>query len=729
MKYMKKYKMHLLSALAFVALMVGAVFAMPAQTALAESTSNYAPKDLFAASVSSEILTPAPEGEETSYVQFSLADEGTVSYRHDLAYKWYAQKGNASYFSMKLTLPELNFSKLSLVFESEQENITKEGKTTNSLHFTSDGTSVSVAVNDGASESVASASEIVVAFVSDDNGQFGVSVNGVTLSDSFKNIGGYGAEYAHSSASNPKTPLTVKAELLEGKETQLVNLIELNGQSFALNAEGEVVDNARPVLVLNEKIKAFNLGHKVSLPSYLVIDVLADSSLNTTRFYAYREAPEEGEAETDSTAKDGEGVDVLSYASIPSTDALYLQGQTSGSTKEHVAIRFTINDNRNPEMNSEDIQLAWYCSETADASDNGLLGYGYIPVLRDENGPDYTCTSEQVVDGDTVTVMTETQAVLDYQAEVNAAASALKAGTGAYFYLPSLRSLIVDDYTDYNSLKFSIFYKSQTSSASQSQTSLSYNTLRFEIAKEGAYSFRVVASDKLSNTIKVFDDEGREVEVTSSNVWELDCIPQFDFTVGYDGAQIENGEKNAIGYIESLYTLKSFEIIALDGYQVEYTLYLFDEEAYKEAGNTNVPTYEEIVANPEAYVAYSKEIQPYDSTIEEDTQEWADSDNDIEWKPDNKTFRPQEAGYYIVKADVSDVVFPTRETTAYQAVDVRNNVDKMESQTAWLENNITSVVLFSVAGALLIAIVAMWLVKPSKKVEEVEAKDLKGKKK
>ena len=62
-------------------------------------------------------------------------------------------------------------------------------------------------------------------------------------------------------------------------------------------------------------------------------------------------------------------------------------------------------------------------------------------------------------------------------------------------------------------------------------------------------------------------------------------------------------------------------------------------------------------------------------------------------------------------------------------IDVKNPLDPIPNTTEWLENNVTSVVLFSVSAVLLIVIIILFVVKPSdKNIEEVDVKTLRGKK-
>lgn len=165
--------------------------------------------------------------------------------RHDLALKWYEKQGEATYFSVTFSLPEIKFETLTLSFESAQENITKDEKTTNALIFTAKEGEVTAAVQNGADDPVAYGAvdlsgDVTVSFTSDENGAFDVAVNGTEVG-TFTNIGGYFMEYLSSASDTPRIPLSFRAETADGDE-QIVLMKSLNGQTFLLE-DGMVVDS------------------------------------------------------------------------------------------------------------------------------------------------------------------------------------------------------------------------------------------------------------------------------------------------------------------------------------------------------------------------------------------------------------------------------------------------------------------------------------------------------
>ena len=103
----------------------------------------YSPSSVFAAGTGGEV--GASEGED-SYVQFSFKDGGKTYFRRDLAYKWFtaapegtestlANPGVANYFSMEFAFASADFELYTVSFESTEENVSKEGKSVNSVLF------------------------------------------------------------------------------------------------------------------------------------------------------------------------------------------------------------------------------------------------------------------------------------------------------------------------------------------------------------------------------------------------------------------------------------------------------------------------------------------------------------------------------------------------------------------------------------------------------------------
>lgn len=807
MSKVKKRYITIISLFAALFLILGLGFGLPKISAFA---SDYLPSGIFFAGTNGEVGKSEIEGADTQYVQFTFSNAdlsdgnngGKVYYRRDLALKWYeknkeenaATESSVQYFSMQFAFGDIKFEKFTIDFESAEENISKDGKTTNSIVFTKNagGTNLDVAVNEQESKvSVDKTGDVTIKFNEADcqSGEFNVFVND-SEAGRFENIGGYYLEYRSSSSSTPNTPITFTATFPKENETeeetdkdtkQTLLMKSLNNQGMNLNKNDRVEDTAPAVLVLNEEVYAFKLGQKFSL-SYKAIDV-CDDSVTVTREYYMLKTKVDGEEKTnylpndkeiktpsdadDDTKKEYAEYEKYNYKSL-TTSTYLLPSQENAARQELVSIRFKLHDDN--KENDTYVYLSWYAHKNATESVEGTAyteqgeeekkvesttaTLSFIKVDRQKEGPYY----EYLKAKDDSNIVEEAdkeafeKAVGDYQKDLDIAAEKTSAGTGAYIYLPSLRNLIKSDYAGYRNLKFSIYYfkPSQSEGASaSSQTSLNYNALKIEVTEKGVYKFRVLAQDSSNNAMQYYLD-GNLVNVTGSNIWDIEGIPEFSFTIDYKGPTIEDTEEQSLGYRNDTYKFGSFDVVALTGYQTEYKLYRYNSANATASNGYNgeIPSsYSDFVKNSKKYIDLFKafdekqpdndkkilrEISTFDKDVDEDDEaKWNRTDNDYYWDPDSAlSFVPQEAGFYILTLNVEDSVLPGKTAEGIQVVEVRNPIDTIPGQSQWLEENVVSVVLFAISGVLAIIVVVLFLVKPSdKKVEEVDLEKLKGKKK
>lgn len=716
---------------------------------------DYRPTSLFSAGTGGTIVTSGDDDGSTKYVKFELDEGGKVYYRRDLALKWYSPSsgegennvgvsnlGQVNYLSLEIQLSELNYKHFSIAFESAEENISKDETSRNTVHFykTDEGV-LSAAVQDASHREddweaedftpVGLTNNTIALTLSEeecDIGEFQVLINGTEIGK-ITNVGGYYMEYLSSASSTPRIPITFMADDLQSEEEKLGVLVKkLNGQSFEVNADGRVVDNAPAALVVNERVHAYMLGKSWSL-TYEAIDV-CDDSVTVTRKYAMAKT------------QDGTYVKLQDedYESLTTSTYFVPTGDQSENEEEYVSIYFSLDDGT--ELSDEEkaknyIYLSWYAEDNAVQScGEGDNAFDYIKVNRKQGGPSYVGLTVDENSHENVKSEEAAQLAEEYQAAVDEASKDLSAGKGSYFYLPSLRGMIASEYADYRNLRFSIYYRKQSDevdAAASSATALRYNGLRFEITEEGKFVFKVVAEDALGNGMQYYYEDKLQ-KVTADNLWEIEEIPTFHFEASYSGATVEKPGSQALGYSGQSYTFTDFTIVGLEGYQKKYTLYRLNvEEAAKEF---SIPGYSTLADDPATYFNRFKDymtvIRPYNENVkEEDEERWNSTFNAYEWKPDEAlSFVPQQKAYYFLKVEVTESRLPGHSEVAYQVIDVQNSVDQLPETPDWLQNNITSVVLFSISAALLIVVIIIFVAKPSEKtVEEIDLESLKGKSK
>ena len=724
----------------------------------------------------------------------NLDKPAKVIFDRDIALAWRSSKTESKddFFNTTFKLKDTNFSKLTVKMETTPARTMKEKKSVNEIIFKTvlDGetvTGIEVSVKaDGADAVVAKTvtdyvtdTDMTIRFAKEADGytdvqedEFVVLLTCGSLVDEpigkFVNIGENLAE-EYSDDDLQIDPLTFTAEFAEtaadDSKTE-IEFVSLNGQSFALDDDNKVADTTKPVLVINENVDSIALGTKFTL-DYQVIDVVDTSPTTVKEYYQY-------------TPLDEKKSD-LPYATLSSSTIFFDTKDVYGvEGKEYVSIRFKLSDDKFTGEEATYVELAWYTDyartpvRPADKdTDDVRYSTSYIVADRNTEGPQYLFHNDS-------TKIDAYQALVTAEAEKED----FTAGSNCYFLLPSLKGYVEDNDTSYQNLDFIVSYKSKTSDSATATSTLSANGLKFSVATAGRYEFKVLVKDKAGNTPKYMLD-GKLTEVTSSNIWEFEEIPSFWFTVKNKGLSIDNASSTSTdtdGFIDTKYSFDDFTVNGVLG-DSEYELYYINVAAFQakypsagfSADSLSEVTYEQIKEEAaktgrvgdeymkdyltiyvdllaknlglEGELTLEKLLakpedgsEPIMRKIEEDQgisksdnpDEWKASDDAYEWNASEQTFKPQKAGAYLMLGVFTDSELVGERVAAYKAVSVSAKRDAIKGDTEWLKNNVASVVLFSIAGVMLVAIIILLVVKPSDEtLEEVEAdgKEIKKSKK
>lgn len=665
------------------------------------------------------------ETEETGFLTYSLGgDSNSVSFRRNLAFKWYAPSaddelsGEVNYFSLTIGFVNTNFESFTVKLESSQFSMSKDGKTTNEITFTkgTDG-ALAVSVNGEKSSVTVAAADtglIEIAFTDDDTcGNFTVAVAGQEAG-SFTNIGRYYSRYASASATTPLTPLSFSAKgVSEGGAKFTVQA--LNGQSLAVNDAGDVTDNTAPALVVNTDLRAIYYGTKIELDT-LAIDVCNTSGITTDKYYYYPGLGAQADEEnSDSTLTIGKDDAARVYTMLETDTRFFPETFKENTPQLSIAYRITDGDN------AANYLIDWSAVTNAD---------GFIPVLDANDVDDNPTTTFITYENGVLTENTDainkyTRAVkkASYKdGDVDAGVS-IQVGNDAYYYIPAFKEYVQDSSCGYEDMEFTVYYRTDSSS-SVSTVSGSYDELRIELKAEGKYEFRIVPENKAGNAmVGVFasgpEDAPRytEGDITSDNVFSAKNLSTFTFSVQYTGPSIEEPkDDDDTGYVDVTYTVDSFEIVGISGsYTEHYRLYYF--VAKDAARGFTVSQLREADANGSiSELGEWKVINQYDSTLGTD-----EGDNSYSWNPSSSlSFVPQERGFYKVELIVtSDNLAPQTEA---KYVEIAADADVIPGETYWLENNIWSLVFLGVGVLCLIGIVVVLLIKPKDKAEAESAR-------
>ncbi len=760
--------------------------------ASAEETNSYsvAFDTVFSATQKDDLTSvEITEGEATKKVAaVKLGDGERTWLKRNLAYAWYTGANEAQNFTATFAFDSLNFQTVTIKMQSSSAWATEDEKTTNEIVVAPTTGGLNVKVNDGTEVFVAyeANQKITLSLIANGtHGELDAKMNGVDVG-TFTNVGAKYAEYT----LNEVHPLEFVADFgdaedLTGDEVVTLVMYDINGQNFYINADGKIEDSVAPAFVVNEDIEAFLLGSAFSL-DYKVIDVLQTTNLPTVQIEYYQYNPtdvvEEGK---DEFAKDGA---TKLYSTSTATmftshnffHTVFKNGDVTTSVfdelgKEFVAVHFAISDTAHQGENKMTYDLAWYVdtATTLTAADMDMKGLRessvlYIPIDKNNSGPKYTVLQLNDTDKKNEIVdETACKAQVDaYNASLKEAAKGVYAGSNSYLNLPSLSWLFADN-NSYNGLKFTISYKTETSS-SASTTSVTPSTAKIPVSKEGIYEFKVLATDSAGNPMKYYLD-GELVEVSSSNVWDIEEIPYFTFTIENLGLKMATSYTSASSRKDTMikdssYSFSDLKVVGATNLKEAYALYkvnsftaynekvdakyaikkshlssvtyedIADKLDFTKLDNGNyfklyVETYARLLAEEAGHKPSDAEVALIVSAFERvgeagDRVNGAEKYDVYEWSSASQSFKTVEEGEYIIFADYWEGLAPSSiHAAAYKVIIVESETATIEGESNWLANNKTSVILFSIAGVLLIMIIILLMVKPSDEtLDEVEAK-------
>ena len=652
----------------------------------------------------------------------------------------------------------LPFEKFVVTFESQSYTKNEDGKSVNYIMFfpIKDSDFVNVLITDNKdatvedleSDAQISRDHIHIRFVEKLEGQYRVIVSedpeattaGANAVEGYlENVSGNYAKFS-SSSTNPLYPLGFSADFgenREDKDTALMVLYCLNNQKFEVNgatesgsyyAGGSVTDNTPAVICLNKEISHLEKGGKISF-DYQEIDVLRSSPSSTLYYYmlTYEDALNgeidfgNNEDERSKEVKDDILLDAGRKEYLPEI------GKDGGAgfgndekfeVEMAVKVYALVKDTGTSQAEESVVFLDWYIADDLKLNIGaGEKKYGFIAVGDDIDGVTFNTEDADKSWNDIVT---------DYQAKVDEAAKDLSAGSSSYFYLPSAESLFVDNATKYSGMKISIYYYSSSKS---SNTSLASNNLSINVTTPGSYRFTLYATDAEGNDMYYIDSEGERVEFTANEIWEIyddedrhDYLPWFEFKVDYKGVEFkEVPGKQSTAYVGTSYTSASFDINGVaNSYDVNYRLFRFESAKYytdtlKETGKGVTFTYEEFIEVMDELYETSR---PYFTEIKEvnESDEDYETFKDYNWSNSSTSFTPLDGNaIYYMRAEVTDKQYNTDPVTCSLAVQASVEAKALKGDSEWLQNNVASIILLSVAGVSLIAIILLLVIKPKNK--------------
>lgn len=733
-----------------------------------------------AASIATVRLDDDSEDGYTDYTAFHMSDGQSVTFRKNLAYNWWEADENGygvnKKFEMTIGFEDISFSSYVIGFQSQQYNITEDGVSDNYLVFKpSDGAlelyiseSEEVAEDEEPSVVLEDYSSITVAFGQFADGEYSILVNGEE-EGLFVNVRENYASYV-SSGDSAATPITFTVHFDESAaDDAAVDMImySLNGQSFEVfDAEyddegalsgGTIHDDKAPVVCLDTGLNYLTYGDEVDI-DYTVIDVIASSPRSTVKYYVLTNAQFNSEDfEYNNTADEDElFMEVTTssdyrllrdqYTYVPDlSDSGVVENELGYSTYGLVKVCLYVRDTTSSRAQTADVFMDWYVPQDYKVDISTIKGVEstasstFIRMLEDAQGATYA--DESVVDLETykayiARVQEEYQAKIDaYIADENVYPDGLHASSESNLYLPDFSGYVTDNLGGYTDLKYSIYYRT---SSTGSTTNLDYNALAMTVSEaDVTYRFTIYVSDAAGNPMYYPDENGELQTISTENIWDEDfaeLLPFFEVSVDYRAATVEEPGTQSVGYVGSTYNSASFDIKGVSGtYSATYNLYIFDRDAFYAATGVEL-SYNDVVDN--AYALFFDSYEDENGNTYENTRQYftlvTDEEDyaDYEWNSTNVTFVPQNPSeFYVVRLTLKDTGLSNQVTDSFLVVRASARAAEIYGEDNWVQNNIASIVLFSVAGVFFITFVVLLIVKPKDKGDiDVIAADVEQKK-
>lgn len=439
----------------------------------------------------------------------------------------------------------------------------------------------------------------------------------------------------------------------------------------------------------------------------------------------------------------------------------FLKSKTDYTVYGLIKVYYEITDVTGSSAKTDKVFADWYAKkdaivnvfdlkkETVDDAAKKNTG-NFLRIMDGKDGVTYAAVSDT-----NLTKYKETINAIEasYQAKIDAAIGELEdgklyAGGESKFYLPEF-NLLASTATDSNSgdkyctlqdYKYSIYYKGNTTGTN---LSLDYNELSIPLNDADAtYRFTIFVTDEFNNPMRYPDTTSNGAfiwkEITTDDIWDedfYDLLPFFEFDVSYKKATAKNPESLSVAYVGTSYSGVSFDIKdSAKTSTATYNLYIFDRNAaFADLGEIDydefVENYEKLFTNTYADGVntrkYFTTVKPSADLKESDAN--YDEFKAINWNSTNVSFTPQSAeDFYVVRLTLTDNRSQLSDTY-FATVRASIQANSLKGETEWLQNNIVSVVLLSVAGVLFIAFIILLVVKPKDKgdIDEIYEKEKK----
>ena len=265
---------------------------------------------------------------------------------------------------------------------------------------------------------------------------------------------------------------------------------------------------------------------------------------------------------------------------------------------------------------------------------------------------------------------------------------------GTTLKLPSFKDMVRDDFSPYEKLNYTVYYRT-------AETSTSTANLQFDLGAIGDYVFFVAFKDEAGNDMKEKDFLVEKDGVITNGKYGRDNTVSgyvgnfvYEFTINDDAdIEVKAAPVQGIGYKNISYTASKFTVDA-SGCNMTYKLYYSPKanEAQDSENWIEIPKASSVSTN------YNQNGFNYDEIKS------INYDGEL-------TFTPTRTGSYKIKCTATSKVSERYAEAQTSPIQVKE-ATPVKVDTKWLQNNVWSVVFLSVGTLCLAGIIVLLCIKP-----------------
>ena len=450
-------------------------------------------------------------------------------------------------------------------------------------------------------------------------------------------------------------------------------VIETYKQYFTLNTEGEINSYAKPIVTVGEEfaVKNGNTFERFLNTRY---------NLDFNVYYVCQD-PDSSVSSNDITVNDATGVTV--YESGSNAYVIFADNFGTAITNGRTgSIDLVQKSDKTKSFRTLTVNAYDAKKVDVDSDDDAETGNDAAPVYN------YDVTALNNYKAKLLSSLKKEYDVGDIKEE-----HYIRLGSSEYLTLPSMEDMVYDEYCNYDSLTFTVYYYTPSNSTGTS------SSMRIPVTEAGTYRYFVVFKDDNNNEMwkKDFLKYDGDTVIGIADKYQNYV---FEFTLLDDAPTSVTASTQEKAYVGLEYTANQFTIEASE-YNTKYNLYYSEDNVNWSKAITNSTDLKE--PDKSEYTSGCATDKEY-----YELKDWYEYCKEIKYNG-SLTFTPNKVGYYKIECVVSTKIETVSDSIV---INVTGTPDVVTPDTHWFQNNIWSILFLSIGTLALVGIILLLVIKP-----------------